>query len=209
MSGMSLMTRVLATVTLMIALLPWSAQATTVLQVSFDELVDSAELVFEGEVLALESYEAGPRAIYTRVRFAVTDVIKGEYSHAEIELHYLGGQVGSRAVQVAEMQLPAIGETGIYFVGSLHEDNVHPLVGWSQGHFQIVIHESGEATVATAAGDPVRRVLPGNAPAPMHVLPHEGHARGVQIQSLTAPEAPLTVTAFKQRIRELVDEAEQ
>ena len=68
---------------------PWLS-ATTVAQLSFDEVIASAELVFEGRVLAVEARETGPRSIHTFVEFEILDVLKGEYAGASIELSYLG-----------------------------------------------------------------------------------------------------------------------
>ena len=114
------------------------AQASTVLEMNFEDVVSQSELVFEGQVLGLESRQLRDGSIHTFVRFTVRDVIKGSYAGEEIELGFLGGSVGGRTLQVSDMQIPGIGETGIYFVESLTRAQVHPLVGWDQGHFLLI-----------------------------------------------------------------------
>jgi hypothetical protein len=115
------------------------AKATTVLEVSFDEVVKSAEFIFEGQVL---SKETRPSPIdgrpFTYFTFEVIDVIKGSYSGNYIELGFAGGTLGGLTLSVSDMRMPEIGERGIYFVESLTQELVHPFYGWHQGHYLVV-----------------------------------------------------------------------
>lgn len=179
--------------------------ATTVAQLSFDEVVGTAELVFEGRVLAVEARETGPRSIHTFVEFEVLDLLKGEYAAATIELSFLGGRVGNRQLQVSEMQLPEPGETGIYFVESLQDLQLHPLVGWSQGHYLIEQDSNGRAHVQSASHQPIRAVS--IAPfAAAQTLNDDGVASGVQIQPIRDEESAMSATGFKALVRERVRE---
>jgi len=92
-----------------ILLLSLPVQATTISQLEFSELVESAELVFEGRVLSVDVEQTGPRSIHTIVRFEIIDLIKGEYPDGEVVLRYLGGRVGERELRVEGMQVPARG----------------------------------------------------------------------------------------------------
>lgn len=179
--------------------------ATTVAQLSFDEVVASAELVFEGRVVAVEARETGPRSIHTFVEFEVMDVLKGDYTAATIELSYLGGRVGNRQLEVSEMQVPETGETGVYFVESLQERQLHPLVGWSQGHYLIVQDSNGRAHVQSAGHQPIRAVS--IAPfAAAQTLGDDGVASGVQILSVRDQASAMSAAGFKALVRERVQE---
>lgn len=179
--------------------------ATTVAQLSFDQVVATAELVFEGRVLAVEARETGPRSIHTFVEFEVLDVLKGDYPGATIELSYLGGRVGNRQLQISEMQVPVAGETGVYFVESLQDRQLHPLVGWSQGHYLIEQDSNGRAHVQSASHQPIRAVS--IAPfASAQTLSDDGVASGVQIQSIRDEEAAMSAAGFKALVRERVRE---
>lgn len=184
-----------------VLLLSWPLQATTIAQLEFSELVDTAELVFEGRVLSVNAEQTGPRTIHTLVRFEIIEVIKGQYPASELELRYLGGRIGERELKVEGMQVPSLGEHGFYFVESLHEAMVHPMVGWSQGHFLIRQTSTDSENVYTAEGQgvsDVNAVTPPAIAAPA-ILGHDGTARGVVIQQQQAPL--LSADQFKTIVR--------
>lgn len=190
-----------------------AALATTLVQLSFDEIVASSELVFEGRVVSVEARETGPRSIHSYVQFEILDVIKGDYPDSRLTLRFLGGLVGNRQMEVTEMNVPEQGETGIYFVESLRELQIHPLVGWSQGHFLTRQDDSGNTRVHTAAGQPILNVVSdvsvssvlartARQVAPV-MLGHDGTARGVEIQGLTDNATAMGAGAFKALVRDL------
>ena len=182
--------------------------ATTVAQLSFDEVVGTADLVFEGRVVSVEARATGPRSIHTFVEFEILDVLKGEYTGARIELSYLGGRVGNRQLEVSDMQLPEAGETGVYFVessGTPQVRQLHPLVGWSQGHYLIVQDSNGRAHVQSAGHQPIRAV--NIAPfAAAQTLNEDGVASGVQIQAIADEGSAMSAAGFKALVRERVQE---
>lgn len=194
-----------------------AALATTLVQMSFDEIVASSELVFEGRVVSVEARETGPRSIYTYVKFDIIDVVKGDFADSELELRYLGGRVGNRQLDVSELNLPAPGETGIYFVESLRDLQVHPLVGWSQGHFVVKQDDSGTTRVHTATNQPIQNVVSdrtsrsaqpraSRSVAPVmlgHDDTHHGTARGVQVQTLIDSSSAMSASAFKALVRDV------
>lgn len=183
-------------------------RATTIAQLDFAEVLTTAELVFEGRVVHVEAQETGPRSIHTIVRFEVLDVLKGDYRPLQLELQYLGGQVGTRRLDVQSMQIPELGEHGFYFVESLQNSMVHPLVGWSQGHFLIEVDAANEEKVFTADQQAVSDIIASpvnptaNAPA---ILGHDGSSRGVVVQGLSAPAPAMTAQRFKELVRESLD----
>ncbi|MDP2125764.1 MAG: hypothetical protein Q8K97_00170 [Pseudohongiella sp.] len=181
------------------------ASATTIAQLDFSDVLATAELVFEGRVVHVEAQETGPRSIHTLVRFEILDVLKGDYSSLVLELRYLGGRVGTRELEVSSMQIPELGEHGFYFVESLQSPMIHPLVGWSQGHFLIETDSFNEERVYTAEQQGVSDITTSPAPplanAPA-ILGHDGSSRGVVIQGLAAPEPAITADRFRQIVRD-------
>lgn len=179
-----------------------SARATSVVQMDFYEVLANAELVFEGRVVHVEAQQTGPRSIHTLVRFEILSVLKGEYRQSTLELSYLGGTVGTRVLEVQSMQIPALGEHGFYFVESLHEPLVHPLTGWSQGHFLIEPDAANQPRVHTAAQQPVTAIVAApTAPAPA-MLGHDGSSRGVVVQNPAAPTDAISAEQFRQLVRQ-------
>ncbi|MFN3920490.1 MAG: hypothetical protein ACK4JF_09435 [Methylohalobius sp.] len=109
--------------------------ATSVREVSLPEMLERAELVFEGEVIHVAVQETLDHRPFTRIRFRVLDVIKGSFEQSTLTLDFLGGERGASRLQVAEMDYPELGEHGIYFVETLKSRLINPLYGWSQGRF--------------------------------------------------------------------------
>ena len=183
--------------------------ASTVLEMSFQDVLAHAELAFEGRVSAVESRREDDGMIHTFVRFEVLDVLKGDNPGAVLELRFLGGTVGTQRLDVTDMTMPELGETGLYFVESLSTPQVNPLVGWSQGHFLIEPQAGGVPGVLTANHEPVLALDAADA-APVTAAMNtfsKGVAKGVVVQeSLSAQAAsrPLTVDEFKRSVRALV-----
>jgi hypothetical protein len=151
--------------------------------------------------------------IHTYVRFEVLDVLKGDTPGAVLELRFLGGTVGTQRLDVTDMTMPEMGESGLYFVESLSSPQVNPLVGWAQGHFLIEPQDGGVPGVLTANHEPVLAVDAADA-APVTAAMNtfsKGVAKGVVVQeSLSAQAAsrPLTVDEFKRSVRALVNESQ-
>lgn len=189
-----------------------AALATTLVQLSFDEVVASSELVFEGRVVSVEARETGPRSIHSFVTFEIMEIIKGDLIASTLELRYLGGRVGNRQMEVIDINVPVLGETGIYFVESMREMQIHPLVGWSQGHFLIRQDDSGIRRIHSAGDRPIQTVTSESAvvtrarryaPAAPLILDHDGVARGVEIQAVTDNSIPMSASAFKVLVRDV------
>ena len=145
---------------MLLCLMPISiGNATSVREVSMDELLQQSQFVFEGTVTAIEARQNSQRRIHTYVTFEITDIIKGEYPDNIITLRFLGGTVDDVTMVVSDMQLPQEGEHGIYFVESLERFQVNPLYGWSQGHFIVERDGTGSERVMTNRGLPVTGVM--------------------------------------------------
>jgi hypothetical protein len=133
--------------------------ASSVREVSLNEMIQKSQFVFEGTVTVIEARGNSQKRIHTYVTFEITDVIKGEYPRKTITLRFLGGTVGGVTLAVSDMQLPQEGEHGIYFVESLERLQVHPLYGWSQGHFIVEHDATGIQRIMTNRRLPVTAVM--------------------------------------------------
>lgn len=135
---------------IVLLLIPISyGNATSVREVSLDEMLQQSQFVFEGTVTAIEARENSQKRIHTYVTFEIQDIIKGEYHSNVITLSFLGGTVGDVTMAVSDMLLPQEGEHGIYFVESLERLQVNPLYGWSQGYFIVERDVAGTERVMT------------------------------------------------------------
>ncbi len=171
------------------------ANASTVLQVDIDTLVNDSELVFEGEVVFAHSEMNTNGNIYTYVDFLVLDILIGS---AEIDriltLRFTGGVVGDMQLDVG-VTFPAMGEHGIYFVESTTKKLANPLLGWSQGHFRI--SADGQVT----AGENQAVVSIEHSLQKQENRISNGVARGVVTSSPSVN--PLSTKDFKELIKQL------
>ena len=181
--------------------IPVLLRASSVVQVTFDELVSSSQLIFEGHVTERRAEYDNNGKIYTYVTFEVEDVLKGTFGGRMLVLRYLGGTVGDTTLRISDLTLPETGEKGIYFVESLTRPQVHPLYGWDQGHF----------LVATSPTDQTERVFSRNRKPITGVttLPGKasglstGTAMGVAVADASRSNEAMTVRDFKQKVVEL------
>lgn len=186
-------------ITLVFNFQTFNVQASTVLELSFAGVVESAELIFEGKVIAVEAREDAD-GIHTYVSFEVQDTVKGSYSSPILELRYLGGRVGNRQLQITDMDLPQKGESGFYFVESLQENLVHPLVGWDQGRYIIEQGRNGVGYVTSAQRKPLQSI--DNSPQETDLSTFsKGVAKGVIVMEMHLLTNAMTVDGFKAAIR--------
>lgn len=184
--------------------------ASSVRQITIDEMLQQCQFVFEGTVLTLEAEENSQKRIHTYVTFEIQDIIKGEYSSDTITLSFLGGTVGDVTMGVSDMKVPQVGEHGIYFVESLERSQVHPLYGWSQGHFLVQSDDTGIDRVMTNKEQPVTEVMKDTSVEQMNssqvTVPSlsKGVARGVTLTPKDNDNKGLTAEEFKKILREKI-----
>ncbi len=185
--------------------------ASSVRHVTVDEMLQHCQFVFEGEVLVLESIETSPKRIHTYVTFGIQDIIKGEYSKNTITLTFLGGTVGNKTMAVSDMKIPQAGERGIYFVESLEQMQVHPLYGWSQGHFLVQEDETGTDRIMTSSEQPVTAIMQNDPVDPM-ISSQESTARfsrgvalGVVSEFKNQGSKGITAKEFKEKLRKILE----
>jgi len=182
--------------------LPVLACASSIERVDMAELTGNARLVFEGRVIAKRiEHTPGSRAIHTWVTFEILDLIKGQYDQPSIELSFLGGTAGDLSVTVSDMQIPAMGEHGIYFVEDISKPLVNPLYGWDQGHFLVQFDKDlRRQTVSTLGGQPVFNLDLGSIEKSRQEL-SKGVARGVLTEPQVLRAEPLQPGDFKALLR--------
>lgn len=184
--------------------------ASTLQELSFAQVAIDAELVFEGEVIAKDPQNMADGSIRTFVRFAIMDVIKGDYADDTIELSYLGGQVGTKQMRISDMDMPKVGEVGIYFVESIDQPLLSPLVGWAQGHY-VIESAGGQTAVKTASGETVIGVSSAGVAQSTEINNEQfstGIARGIVVprSALAASlSKPMSVDEFKRSVRDILD----
>jgi hypothetical protein len=137
-----------------------SANATTVVAPTFEQLVGQAELVFQGTVTDVKSVWEGQGAqshIETYVTFQVGENVKGD-AGSSYTIRMLGGKVGEDALVVDGAPKFEVGDREILFVEHNYDQFV-PLVGISHGRFHVQQDQaSGRDIVVNDEGEPVKEV---------------------------------------------------
>ena len=177
------------------ALIP--AGATTVIPPSFDELVEQAQLIFQGTVTDVQSQWAGEgadRRIVSYVTFRVEESIKQEPGPS-YTLRMLGGTVDGETMGVIDAPQFKKGDRDIVFVENNGTQFI-PLVGIMHGRFR-VRHDlaTGREIVTTDMGEPVTNLA---ALGKNHA---HGDLDSARPSVTAAPENALDAAAFKAAIR--------
>ncbi len=158
-------------------------KATAILELSFDQVCQGSELIFEGRVVSKETRpsptDGNPFTYFT---FQIIEVIKGSYTGSTVELGFMGGQSGDSTLKVYGMQMPEVGERGIYFVENLSVQQIHPLCGWQQGHCLVLSEKQTGQDVVIPAED----------------------KNSLNTNSFALTHAP-TLEVFKQNIRNMIE----
>jgi hypothetical protein len=174
------------------------AQATTVIPPSFDELVDHAQVIFQGTVTDTQSQWAGEgasRRIVTYVTFKVDEAIKGEPG-ATYTLRMLGGTVDGQTMEVTDSPKFKVGDRDIVFVENNGSQFI-PLVGIMHGRFRVQQDKvTGREVVVSNAGHAVRDL------AQLGKHDDHGHSKSAAHADASAEAAASLPTAdFKSAIR--------
>ncbi|MEP6809158.1 MAG: hypothetical protein ABI992_02865 [Chthoniobacterales bacterium] len=167
------------------------ASATTVIPPTFDQLVDRAEIIFQGTVQDVRSQwigEGAQRHISTYVTFAVQNTLKGEPG-ATFVLQMLGGTVGDTTMEVTDSPKFARGDREILFVENNGRQFV-PLVGIMHGRFHIQRDvRSGKESLTNDHGEIVTSVA------------KLGHDEAAPAMADASSEAPLSLPDFEAAVR--------
>lgn len=159
--------------------------ATTYESVTFEQMVQQADVIFLGEVIDVMPFEVrrdSGRSIKTRVTFRVVDPIHGARPNVEI-FEFLGGTIGDVTMDVAEMPKFAAGDRRLLF--ARRERSINPIVGFTQGLMKVSRDARGVDRVLTHDGYPVGRTQALGRPQP---------------RTSVTPIMPMTMSDFRARI---------
>jgi hypothetical protein len=182
--------------------------ATSVKEVSIDDLAINAEFIFEGRCIDTTTQQVpNSRFIKTIATFEVIDVIKGDYQDSTIQLEYLGGSFKGKELKIGDMVLPQFNDHGIYFVEKLNEQQIHPLLGWDQGRITIHNDEQGIERVGTSNHKPITSIEPkqDRSSVKSQAAISKGVARGVQSVESINWETALKKQDFKNKIKDIIN----
>ena len=190
-----------------------NVSASTVKQVSFDELIEQSELVFEGNVVSAESrWNNSKKLIKTFITFEITEVISGDYQSDTLELSFIGGKIGDSYVEAQGLRQPKVGEKGIYFIQSTTQAMANPLVGWSQGQFLLEQDSTGNEIVMTDSHQPViglAETVVDNQLVEASEL-SKGVAQGVMVmEKISTKQSIMTATDFKSKLKDRIKQISQ
>lgn len=120
--------------------------ATTLVPLSFKDIVAKAEQVVYGEITDVQSeITLDGKKIYTFVTLESIETISGNtIENGTLTLRLSGGHVGDNYSIYAGMPEFKVGERVILFI-HLNENAMCPIVGWTQGYFQVVGKGPSEA----------------------------------------------------------------
>jgi hypothetical protein len=176
-----------------LATIGFSVRATTVVPPSFDDLVDKAEVIFQGNVTDVKSQwvgEGSQRYIVSYVTFAVKDAVKGAPGE-KYTLRMFGGEVDGEGMAVADAPKFAVGDEEILFVEN-NGSQIVPLVGMMFGRYHVQKDHMGRELIKTNEGAALKSV----------------NRIGQEEQQATN-EPDLTAADFKAAVKERVEEKQR
>jgi len=166
-----------------------ATRGTTVIPPTFDELVNRAEVIFQGTVTDVRSQWTGEGAqhrIESYVTFRVEDAMKGAPGES-YTLRMLGGTVDGETMEVSDSPKFKIGDRDVIFVENNGSQFI-PLVGIMHGRFHVdKDKETGREMITTNEREPLKDLS----------------RLGKQEQKASASEA-LSPNDFKSAIRRAV-----
>lgn len=176
-----------------IALLSIASQisATTVIAPTFAQLVNEAEVIFQGTVTASRSVwvgEGAQRDIMTYVTFKVDDAVKGTPG-SMYTISMVGGTVGQDTMEISGAPRFKIGSRDLLFVQHNGQQFI-PLVGIMHGRFRVQQDQSGRDVVMTDDKAPLSST----------------EELGLNEQNARAG-APMSVDQFKNAVRETIKQS--
>ena len=131
--------------------------ATTVIQKSFTEVVQAAEVIAVGTVTTIAAeWDAAHSRPFTLVTFSTLDVLKGAHTEPELTLRVLGGPHPDGSIlQIVGVPEFSLGDRLVVFVTG-NDHYAVPLVGLWQGVYRVVFDAArGVETIYSHARQPV------------------------------------------------------
>ncbi len=135
-------------------------QATTVVPMTFSQVVAGAEVIGIGVVSAVEAtWDAEREMPFTEVTVSDIDAVKGQVGNGQLTLRFLGGPApNGLTLEVSGMPQFAVAQEVVVF-STRDDGRPCPLVGWWQGLYRIVYDAERDArTVVDHAGRAVAAI---------------------------------------------------
>jgi hypothetical protein len=135
------------------------ATATTVIPPSFSDLVNEAEIIFQGTVTSVHPQwigEGAQRHIVSYVTFKVAESLKGNPGR-EITLRMFGGTVDGQTMKASDAPTFNVGDRDVLFVEHNGTQFI-PLVGIMHGRYRVQKDENGRDVILTNEGAPLSSV---------------------------------------------------
>ena len=119
------------------------AGASTFVALDSSQLIEQSDRVVEGRVIAIESFwdEAG-RLVVTEATVQVDETLVGR-TESVVKVRTPGGTVGRFRVEAAGFPVLALDEKVILFLREEAQADYHRVVGFQQGHFEVVERNDG------------------------------------------------------------------
>jgi hypothetical protein len=173
-------------------------RGTIIIPPTFAQLVQRADLIFVGQVLAARSewrQQPDHKVIKTLVTFQVAEVLKGT-GRTPLTLEFLGGTVGDTSLEIDGVPTFRVGEHAVLFVEK-NGIELCPLVGLRHGKLRV------ERAGPTG---PSILILP-NDQKLTDVAEMGASAPDVARRGLAAKASPLTLEQFCLQVRQQVTRA--
>jgi hypothetical protein len=206
----SLSRAVAATITLIMMSLAFSAAASTVLELDLDSLVANSDDIVIGTVTEVESRVEEDGRVYSYIRIAIRETLKGEPG-SELVLRQIGGRVDDLATYVPGMPQFVPREEVFLFIERLPRQNIPVVTGLAQGKFSIHVGPDGATRFAVpqvAELRTIRRQTIGK-PLPEGLSPGNGlpdQAVLKELRPIRLHETAHELETFKSQVMELVND---
>ena len=115
------------------------AQATTMVQLSVDQLIDASDTIVKAQVVSLWT-EVDPKTqmIWTHAQLEISEILKGNLESEYLVIEQPGGSWGSKQATIEGAARFSLDEEGYFFVEHLSTDRSVP-VGMFQGKYNIIM----------------------------------------------------------------------
>ncbi len=123
------------------------ANATTMVQLSTQQMVDAATSIVRGTITEVWTEEDDKGVVWTRAQLEVTRTYKGDTSKQAYVIDQIGGQYGGNISSVEGAARFSPGEEGVFFLEHLGSGRT-TTVGLSQGKFTLRLDPYSAETIA-------------------------------------------------------------
>lgn len=113
-----------------------ASQATTMVKLSTNQMVDASDTVVRGTITEVWTEEDARGIVWTRAQLEVSEVYKGKNTKNSYVIDQMGGQFGGNTTTVAGRAQFSPGEEGVFFLEQFRSGRI-TTVGLSQGKFTL------------------------------------------------------------------------